>query len=254
MKTVLFSSDTAHLIHLILEWCAIATGVQVYRWQRFRSGQTGILQPGQYGIMIGCILGAAIFNKLVFWIEFPHLWNSSSHDINIWMSGQSIVGGLLGGLIGVELAKKMIGIRHSTGDNFVLPLIIGTFIGRIGCFLAGIHDGTYGNPTELPWGIDFGDGIIRHPTQLYDMFFVLIFGASLLAFKQKMANYPGLLFKFYLSGYLLWRLAIDSIKPIPYNYGMGLSGIQCVCILALICYVPFIVKQLSTTEKHERIR
>jgi len=88
----------------------------------------------------------------IFWLEFPYLWNIAFHDIGTWMSGQSIVGGLLGGLIGVELAKKLTGVNRSTGGDFVMPLMVGTVIGRIGCFLAGLNDGTYGNATTLPWG------------------------------------------------------------------------------------------------------
>ncbi|WP_211450895.1 prolipoprotein diacylglyceryl transferase [Collimonas antrihumi] len=250
MKTVVFSSTTAHLIHLVFEWAAIASGVQLYRWQRARQGLSGILEPGQYAVIIGCILGAAIGNKLVFWMEFPQLWASSSLDINLWMSGQSIVGGLLGGLCGVEIAKKLIGSQRSTGDNFVLPLMLGTAIGRIGCFLAGLHDGTYGVPTHMPWGVDFGDGISRHPTQMYDILFVLIWGGAILFFQKRWRESPGLVFKFYLSGYLLWRLLVDGIKPVPYEYAGGLSGIQIMCLLALLCYLPFVIKQFLNFKKN----
>jgi phosphatidylglycerol:prolipoprotein diacylglycerol transferase len=256
MKSIVLSVTAAHVTHLFFEWLAIAVGVQVYRWQRARSGRAGMLQGGHYGVLIGCILGAAIGNKLVFWLEFPHLWVSSWQDMGVWASGQSIVGGLLGGLIGVEATKKWQGITESTGDYFVLPLIAGTAIGRIGCFLAGLHDGTFGNPTGLPWGVDFGDAIPRHPTQLYDILFVLLFGAALLSMKDRWREKPGLLFKLYLSGYLVWRLVIDGIKPIPFDYGWGLSGIQVVCMLALLCYVPFVVKQfyISTEKLHASIR
>jgi phosphatidylglycerol:prolipoprotein diacylglycerol transferase len=249
MKAVILDGSTAYLVHLFSEWCAIAVGVQLYRRQRARAGQASILQPGHYAVMIGCILGAAIGNKLVFWLEFPPLWTSSWNVISIWASGQSIVGGLLGGLIGVELTKKWNGITNSTGDYFVLPLIVGTVIGRMGCFLAGLHDGTYGNPTQLPWGIDFGDGIPRHPTQLYEILFVLLLGTGLIMSKKRWQVTPGLLFKLYLSGYLAWRLWVDSIKPLPFDYGYCLSGIQCVCLLALLCYLPFVVKQFLSAKR-----
>jgi prolipoprotein diacylglyceryltransferase len=49
-----------------------------------------------------------------------------------------------------------------------LPLAIGIAVGRLGCFFAGLDDFTYGTPTTLPWGHDFGDGIARHPVQLYE--------------------------------------------------------------------------------------
>ena len=54
------------------------------------------------------------------------------------------MGGLFGGLLGVELAKKIIGEKQSSGDLFVFPIILGIFIGRIGCFLSGINEFTYG--------------------------------------------------------------------------------------------------------------
>ncbi|WP_322404208.1 prolipoprotein diacylglyceryl transferase [Massilia luteola] len=234
---------TAQLVHLVFEWLALAGGVQLYRWQRRRASQPALLQPGSFAVVVGCILGAAIGNKLVFWIEMPHLWHGLDPDWRLIASGQSIVGGLLGGLLGVEIAKKTAGIRGSTGDQFILPLIAGTIVGRIGCFLAGLHDGTYGVPTTLPWGVDFGDGIPRHPTQIYDMLFVLAVGALLWRARRPLARSPGLAFKLYLASYLAWRLFVDGIKPVAYAYAFGLSGIQWVCVLALACYLPFVFFQ-----------
>lgn len=243
MTAPVLSAQAAQTTHLVFEWLALAVGVQLYRWQRRRAGQPALLQPGSFAVAVGCILGAAIGNKLVFWIEMPHLWQSAMPEWRLIASGQSIVGGLLGGLIGVEVAKKLAGIRHSTGDQFILPLVAGTVVGRIGCFLAGLHDGTYGVPTQLPWGVDFGDGIARHPTQVYDMLFALALGALLWRGRATLRPASGLAFKLYLAGYLAWRLLVDGIKPVPYPYVFGLSGIQLVCVLALACYLPFVIRQ-----------
>src|SRR5258707_11788923 len=60
------------------------------------------------------------------------------------------------------------GIALRTGARFALRLAVGIAIGRIGCFLAGLDDFTYGTPTTLPFAHDFGDGIARHPVQLYE--------------------------------------------------------------------------------------
>ncbi|KQY18610.1 diacylglyceryl transferase [Massilia sp. Root133] len=237
------SAATAQPVHLVFEWLALAGGVQLYRWQRRRAHQPALLQPDSFAVVVGCILGAAIGNKLVFWIEMPHLWQGTVPDWRLIASGQSIVGGLLGGLLGVEIAKKLTRIRRSTGDQFILPLVAGTVVGRIGCFLAGLNDGTYGVPTALPWGVDFGDGIARHPTQVYDMLFVLGVGGLLWRWRAPLARSPGLAFKLYLASYLAWRLVVDAIKPVPYAYAFGLSGIQWVCIAALVCYLPFVFLQ-----------
>ena len=96
------------------------------------------------------------------------------HNPASLIGGKTIVGALTGGLIAVELLKRYIGLRHSTGDLYAIPLALGIAIGRIGCFLTGLPDNTYGTPARLPWAVDFGDGIPRHPTQLYEIAFLLL--------------------------------------------------------------------------------
>jgi len=190
-------------------------------------------------VLLGCLVGASVGNKLVFWLEMPHLWTVNSGWLEFLFNGQSMVGGLLGGLIGVELAKKICGYRQSTGDLFVFPVLLGLSIGRVGCFLAGLNDGTYGVPTRLPWGVDFGDGLPRHPTQLYEIIFAALLWWLLKRLQPKLQVVPGIMFKLMLMAYLLWRFGIDFLKPIPYSYPLGLSGIQWACLLGLLCYLPF---------------
>jgi len=102
----------------------------------------------------------------MFWIEDPQLTWRHLHDPAYLMGGKTIVGALVFGLISVELMKRYIGVRQSTGDLYAIPLALGIAIGRIGCFLTGLSDSTYGTPTRLPWAINFGDGIPApsHPT------------------------------------------------------------------------------------------
>jgi prolipoprotein diacylglyceryltransferase len=93
--------------------------------------------------------------------------------LNMWLSQQagiarSIEGAVAGGTLAVELFKRSAGITARTGARFALPLAVGVAVGRIGCYFAGIDDFTYGTPTALPWGHDFGDGVPRHPVQLYE--------------------------------------------------------------------------------------
>jgi prolipoprotein diacylglyceryltransferase len=92
---------------------------------------------------------------------------------NLWLSDQSgvarsIEGAIFGGIVAIELYKRSAGITTRTGARFALPLAVGVAVGRIGCFFAGLDDFTYGTPTWLPWGCNFGDGLLRHPVQLYE--------------------------------------------------------------------------------------
>jgi phosphatidylglycerol:prolipoprotein diacylglycerol transferase len=244
--------ESAAWVHGFFEALALAAGAAFYRWQRHRMGGGSILAPGEFAVAVGCVFGAALGNKAVFWIEMPHLFIQYWQTATVFFGGQSMVGGLLGGLIGVEVAKKLNGITRSTGDAFVFPVLLGLMIGRVGCFLAGLADGTYGNPSSLPWAIDFGDGVPRHPTQLYEIVFVCLLWWWLASMRQRLAVQPGLLFKFMLVGYLGWRLLVDAIKPIPYVYPLGMSGIQWVCLLALLFYLPLTYRQWVSFVSNKR--
>ena len=81
---------------------------------------------------------------------------------------RSIEGAILGAVLGVEIYKRFAGVTERTGARFAAPLAVGVVVGRFGCFFSGIDDFTYGTPTNLPWGHDFGDGVMRHPAPLYE--------------------------------------------------------------------------------------
>lgn len=211
----------------------------------------GLLAPGTFAVLVGVLAGAAIGNKAVFFIERPDLWRAMLAGEGVW-PGQSIVGGLLGGLIGVEIAKWLTGQTRSTGDAMVGPLCAGIALGRVGCFLAGLHDDTYGLPTALPWGVDLGDGVPRHPTALYEIAFIALLFTALRAGRTTLSAVPGLQFKLFLSAYLLWRLLIDGLKPVRVGYPLGLSGIQWVCVVALLCYLPVVARALRRWRELQR--
>jgi prolipoprotein diacylglyceryltransferase len=107
-------------------------------------------------LMFGAGIGAFVFGT-------ANLWLSQQAGI-----ARSIEGAVAGGIMAVELYKRGAGIAIRTGARFALPLAVGVAVGRIGCFFAGLDDFTYGTPTTLPWGTDFGDGVARHPVQLYE--------------------------------------------------------------------------------------
>jgi phosphatidylglycerol:prolipoprotein diacylglycerol transferase len=230
---------TAAWVHTAFAYAGMAVGAALWRRTMRQQHRGGALAPGNFGVLVGLLIGAALGNKLVFLIERPDVALAMWRGGALMFPGQSIVGGLLGGLIGVEIAKKLTGQARSTGDAMVLPIAVGLCIGRIGCFLAGLHDDTYGLPTTLPWGVDFGDGTPRHPTQLYEIAVVLALGAML--HRARFAT-PGLAFKLFLGSYLLWRFFVEFLKPVPAAWPLGLSGIQWTCLVALAVYSPLVLR------------
>jgi prolipoprotein diacylglyceryltransferase len=253
------------LVHTAFEVCAYAAGMRVFLSRR-RPPASPTLADGdrRLWIIVGAALGAAIGSKLAFWFEDPAVAFAAFPDWRHLLGGKSIVGGLLGGLVGVETTKRALRQAASTGDDFVLPLAVGMAIGRLGCFFAGLADHTYGTPSSLPWAVDFGDGIPRHPTQLYEIAFVLAW-VALLRWRRRpddvhggtgaaggrmpeAAWRAGDVFRAYLAGYLLFRLAVETIKPAPHVYWPGLTGIQWLCVLGLAYYardIPRLVREIS---------
>ena len=224
----------AHAVHYLFEWAALATGLLVYRLLRAKRGEPGVMTPGPFAVMVGGLLGAAVGSKAAFWVNNPQLWESHATALSVWLRGQSLVGGLLGGWFGVEIGKRVSGLSRRTGDDYVLPVLSGLVVGRIGCFLAGLHDGTCGVPTQRPWGVDFGDGIPRHPAQLYECLLALLALIAWPLWRRPFAAVPGLAFRAWMLAYLLWRVGVDTLKPVPYAYALGLSGLQWICIQASV--------------------
>ncbi len=221
-------------IHLILEYLAFFISYKYYSTLR-KQQKDPISSNNRLSIMIGAGIGALIGSRLVGVIENPYNILELKNFIALYNT-KTIMGGLFGGLIGVELTKKIIHEKESSGDLFTFPIIIGIIIGRIGCFLSGTKEFTYGKQTSFFTGLDLGDGIMRHPTSLYEIVFLI----SLFFFLKKITLHTkkekGLLFKSFMLLYFGFRFFIEFIKPNTF-FMFGLSTIQWLCVICILYYV-----------------
>lgn len=220
--------------HQILEIIAYGAGFRVYLLLRRRWRQDPPLTIEQTSlIFLGAILGALIGAKTLAWAEsYPWYWEHR-YDPAVLLGGKTIVGALMGGWIGVSLAKRRMGLQDGTGNVYVFPVILGMCIGRVGCFLAGLADHTYGNATTLPWGVNFGDGISRHPTQLYEIAFLLGI-AGLFVWRIRTGRQKGCMFAQFLAAYLIFRFGIDFLKPRTTLPWIPLSAIQAAALIGMV--------------------
>lgn len=231
-------------IHFVCETLAYFLGYRYYAYLR-RNTTDLISSEHRLLIFVGAAAGAFIGSHVIGVLENPLLL--SHLNITYFMSNKTITGGLLGGLIGVELTKKQIGVTVSSGDMMVYPLILAMIIGRTGCFLAGLEDGTYGIASHLPWAIDFGDGVRRHPTNLYEILFWFLLWIGLRPLESRWTLANGSRFKLFMASYMVFRLLIEFIKP-DYFFSFGLSVIQLVCIGGILYYYQVFIhpKKLIT--------
>lgn len=180
-------------------------------------------------LALGAFVGAMLGAKLVFLLIDP----SASWRMSDFLdSGKTILGGMLGGYFGVELTKWTLDLKVKTGDSFVVPVAASVAVGRLGCFVAGC---CYGAPTSLPWGVDFGDGVPRHPTQLYEAAFHALMAVGLHRLREE-GRYPRQLMKLYILSYLVYRFLTEFIRPEPRLFE-GLTGYQ---LIALAMFPLFV--------------
>jgi phosphatidylglycerol:prolipoprotein diacylglycerol transferase len=160
---------------------------------------------------------------------------ASSYPLLYLYQTKTIMGGLAGGLLGVEIVKKVIGEKRSSGDLFTLPLILAIMIGRIGCFLSGVSEPTFGVETNMPWGMDLGDGLFRHPTSLYEILFLLILFFIMKVSRHYLIRNEGRMFRLFMLIYFGFRFLIEFIKPVAIIC-LGLSTIQLLSLFIFIYY------------------
>jgi phosphatidylglycerol:prolipoprotein diacylglycerol transferase len=230
-----------HAIFDVAAWCA--AGIAIWWLSRVR----GLQFPPQSfelsyiaALMFGAGLGAYLFGTLNLWIS--------------GMSGiaRSVEGALAGGIVAIELYKWRAGISLRTGARFALPLAVGIAVGRLGCYFAGLDDFTYGTPTTLPWGHDFGDGILRHPVQLYESLAMAAFAVFyVLAVLNRNSFIVTNGFYLALAFYGLQRFIWEFLKP--YGTLIGPLSLFHLLSLAVLIYAAVMLATAPNVRvKHER--
>lgn len=231
--------------HWVFEILAYVLSFCLYFQQRRRRGDV-LDSTSRRWVTAAAVAGGLIGNRLLYLFEDPIALAAGWTDPVALLGGKTIVGGLIGGLIAVEWIKRRRHIVVATGDLLTRPLILGIAIGRIGCFLTGLEDGTYGIATRLPWGVDFGDAILRHPTQLYEIAFLGGLFALIMRLGGRL-SVAGDQFKLFMLAYMTFRLGVDFIKP-AVSIG-GLSAIQWACLATIAYYAPHVPRLLSEVRR-----
>jgi phosphatidylglycerol:prolipoprotein diacylglycerol transferase len=163
----------------------------------------------------------------MYWNEI----NSNTNSINAVLQGRTIVGGLIGGTVSILIAKRIFNIKERMGNQLAIPITVAMAIGRVGCVLRGC---CYGKETHLAWGVDFGDHILRHPTQIYEIIFDIAMVIYLSIRKRKRKGVkPGQLYSIFLNGYLSFRFVLEFIRVEKVSFIL-FTDFQILCIFGLL--------------------
>lgn len=213
-------------VHTVFDLLAAASALTMtllaYRWRLSSAAQ--VIETAGIGYALALVVGAVI-------------GGFGAGTLNLWLTGlpgigRSIVGALAGAIAAIEIFKARRGLRGSTGIIFVPAFATSVMVGRWGCFLSGLDDQTYGTPTTLPWGHDFGDGILRHPVQLYESFTMagfLVVALVLIGLRNAMFMRNG--FYLLVLTYAAQRFLWEFLKP----YGAVLAQLNLLNLFHFIC-------------------
>jgi phosphatidylglycerol---prolipoprotein diacylglyceryl transferase len=239
----------SYALFFVLAW--LIGGAVVYLEVKRRGWPLEKLMFAMGGAVFGAAAGALLSGILFFdWAEL--FARASALDF----VGKSVVGGVIGGYLGVEIAKKIAGYPHSTGDAFALGIPLGHAVGRVGCLLGGCCWGTI---TSLPWGVRYPRGSLPfvqqvargdlaptealslpvHPTQIYELLFDLLLFVFLWRARDSL-KIRGNLFRLYLLAYAVFRLGLEIVRgdsPFP-----AIGGPKPVQVLLLLIAIRYAVK------------
>jgi phosphatidylglycerol:prolipoprotein diacylglycerol transferase len=173
-------------------------------------------------IYLGGLGGAFLGAKIVYMAAEGWLrW----HDPNRWLewaTGKTILGGLLGGYAGVEIAKKLVRYKGATGDWFAIIAPIGIVLGRIGCWTHGCCQGI--ECSHAWFTIRDLKGTDRWPSVQAEILFNIL-ALSVFGYLRRRRALPGQHFHIYLMAYGAFRFLHEFVREEPRLIG-PISGYQ----------------------------
>ncbi len=197
----------------------LVTGIVVslFFWSRLVRRDDRLLT-----IYIAALISAFFGAKVVYLAAEGWMFWNDPHRWLILATGKTILGALLGGYLGVELAKKLVGYDQATGDFFAAVVPVGILFGRVGCLLHGCCLGRECEPAW--WTMRDQFGVDRWPAVPLEIGFNLLALGAILALRR-MRKFEGQLFHLYLISYGLFRFFHEWMRETP-RIAFGLTGYQ----------------------------
>jgi len=167
----------------------------------------------ELGVILGARIGYIVFYdpNTTYYLTHPwQIFNPFGNDGSfIGISGMSYHGAVIGFITASYLFCKKYKISFLfITDIAVIAISLGYIFGRIGNFL---NKELVGRTTDVPWGI-YVDGILRHPSALYEAFlegFVIFIVLFILRTKKQ---FNGQIAVLYLILYSIMRIISELFR------------------------------------------
>jgi len=192
------------------------------------------------------IPSAIIFSRMLHVLDRWDYYSLFPDQI-VGFEGLTIYGAILGGALGIWIYSHFSKFRFGYIMDTVTPAVpIAQAVGRIGCLLNGC---CYGAETDAFCGVAYTHpdtaapvGIAVHPTQAYEILFLLAVAAVIFLIRGRI-KVEGPLFLIYIGLYALWRFAIGFLRE-GTDFLFGLQQAQVVSLAVLLIVVPVLVYRI----------
>jgi len=236
---------TIHMYGLMLllgiAACIWLTGV---RWTRRGGDWDLIFRVAVWGVGAG-IAGARLYHVATSWEELPDEWWGV---FAVWEGGLGIWGGIAGGVLVGGLIARRSGARVPELLDAAAPGILNAqAIGRVGNWW---NQELFGEPTDLPWGLEI-DAVRRpddyllsetfHPTFLYEGLWNLFAAGLLLLLDRRFRFRPPALFALYVILYTAFRFYLETLRVDPSKELLGLRVNAWVALVVFVAALAFFI-------------
>lgn len=216
--------------------------------------------PQRRRLLAAMVLGALAGSKSVHALTYPTFFLAPQDLIGdralAWLSGDSVPGALLGGRLALWLADRKQGAGREA-DGLVIPATATLLVLSLGGFFWALRGTGFGSPTSLPWGVDFGDGALRHPVMLYEAAcLALLFWLAHAREGARLA--PGEATRLFLTAYCMLTilsgylkppfhpaLLLEAVQPRPWVYASVMTAEQWVAAFAVLVMLPGFLATLN---------
>lgn len=195
--------------------------------------------------LLGGFVGGRLFYVIQYYNEFNNFWQI----FRVWEGGMVFYGGLFLAAIFdlIYIWKKKLNFWQIC-DIIAFALSLGLFVGRIGCFL--IHD-HLGIIMGRAWffGINIGDGIVRHETAMYESLLCLLFFLIFWFLRNKFKQ-DGIIFAAFLIWYSFFRfLIIDMFRAFDVRY-YNLTISQLISVGVFVLGLTILYRRVKVKSKN----
>lgn len=194
-----------------------------------------------------------IVSRMLHVIDLWDYYSANPGQI-VGFSGLTIYGAILGAVLAIWIYSKFSSFRFGYVMDLVAPgVLLAQAVGRVGCTINGCCYGAEA-PSWLPWSVVYTHpqsyaplGVALHPTQVYEIAFLLIAFGVLFTLRKRFQP-DGSLFLIYLGAYSAWRVGVGFLRD-GTSFLFGLHQAQVIGIIILIIAITILIWRTRWVKK-----